>query len=182
MRCEFLRRIHFTGGPASGKTTAARRVSAGLGLPLFELDQVLGDADSDVERIRSENRVSGLAAQPAWVSEGVYFDWAQPLLERAEIVVWLDVSWRVASYRIIVRHLKAELRRSNQYPGWRQLKRFWTWSYRYYHDSPPHTLNEYGAPLTRSRALEELKQYGAKLVVCRTMREVSRLLLNGASR
>ena len=175
------RRIHFTGGPASGKTTAARRVSAKLGLPLFELDQVLRDADDDVERIRSENRVSGIAGQTTWVSDGVYFDWAQPLLERADMVVWLDVSWRVAAYRIIVRHLKADIRRNNRYPGWRKLMKFWTWSYRYYHDSHPHTLNDYGAPLTRSRALEELRQYGEKLVVCHTMREVSRTLLNGGS-
>ena len=175
------RRIHFTGGPASGKTTVARRVSAGLGLPLFELDQVLRDADDDVERVRSENRVSGIAGQPAWVSEGVYFDWTRPLLERADMIVWLGVSWRVASYRIIVRHLKADIRRSNQYPGWRKLKKFWTWSYRYYHDSHAHTLNEWGAPLTRSHALKELRRYGNKLVVCRTMREVSRTLLSGDS-
>ena len=56
--------------------------------------------------------------------EGVYFDWAQPLLERADLVIWLDVSRRVAACRIIVRHLKADPTRSNQYPGWRQLKKF----------------------------------------------------------
>lgn len=146
---------------------------------MFELDTVLRDADDDVER--SKKRVSGIAGQPAWVSEGAYLGWARPLFERADIVVWLDVSWRVASYRIIARHLKAELSRSNQHPGWRRLKAFWTWSYRYYHDSHAHTLNKWGVPLTRSHALEELRQYREKLVVCRTMREVSRTLLNGDS-
>ncbi len=97
------------------------------------------------------------------------------------MIVWLGVSWRVASYRIIVRHLKADIRRSNQYPGWSKLKKFWTWSYHYYHDSHAHTLNEWGAPLTRSHALEELKPYEEKLVVCRSMREVSRTLLSGDS-
>ena len=174
-----MRRIHFAGGPASGKSTAARRVSAELGLPLIELDTVLRDADDDVER--GENRASALAGQRAWVSEGAYLGWAQPLLERADIVLWLDVPWRVASYRIIARHLKADLSRNNQYPGWRRLKKFWTWSYRYYHDSHPQTLNKWGVPLTRSHALQELRQYGDKLVVCRTMREVSRTLLSGDS-
>jgi hypothetical protein len=125
-----------------------------------------------MERLRLENRAGIAADHDAWVSEGAYFDWALPLLERAEIVVWLDLPWSVACYRILVRYLKAELARENQYHGLGRLREFWTWSYRYYHDTNPHSLNPWGVPRTRSRAVEELSRYERKLVVCRSKREV----------
>lgn len=165
-------RIHLTGGPGSGKTTAARRIANGLSVPFHELDQILIDSDGDMERLRRENRAGVVADRDAWVSEGAYFDWARPLLDRAEMVVWLDLPWSVACYRIFVRYLKAELARENQYPGLRRLGTFWMWSYRYYHDTNSHSLNSWGVPRTRSRAVEELSQYEQKLVVCRSKLDV----------
>ena len=164
-------RIHITGGPGSGKTTAGKRIASGLSVPFFELDQVLLSIEN-MERSHWEDRARTMAHQDAWVSDGAYFDWAQPLLERAELVLWLDLPWSVACYRILVRHLKAELKRQNQYPGWRRLGTFWTWSYRYYRDANPHSLNPWGVPRTRSRAVEELSRYEQKLVVCRSKRAV----------
>lgn len=169
-------RIHITGGPGSGKTTAACRIASGLSVPFYELDQILIDSGGDMARLRREDRAGIVADQGAWVSEGAFFDWARPLLERAELVVWLDLPWRVACYRILVRYLKAELARENQHPGLRRLRRFWTWSYRYYHDTHPHTLNPEGVPLTRARAVEELSRYEQKLVVCQSKRAVDLLV------
>lgn len=171
-----IQRIQITGGPGSGKTTAARRIAEGLHLPFheldLELDQILNDSGGDMERSHWEDRARTMADQEAWVSDGAYLDWVRPLLERAELVLWLDPPWRVACFRILVRHLKAELKRQNQYPGWRRLATFWTWSYRYYRDANPHSLNPWGVPLTRSLAVEELRQYERKLVVCRSKHDV----------
>jgi adenylate kinase family enzyme len=171
-----IQRIHITGGPGSGKTTAARRIAEGLNLPFHELDQeldqILNDSGGDMERSHWEDRARTMADQGAWVSDGAYLDWVRPFLERAELVLWLDPPWRVACFRILVRHLKAELKRQNQYPGWRRLGTFWRWSYRYYRDANPHSLNPWGVPLTRSLAVEELSQYERKLVVCRSKHDV----------
>lgn len=169
-------RIHVTGGPGSGKTTAARRIARGLSVPFYELDQILIESGGDMARLRREDRAGIVADQEVWVSEGAFFDWARPLLERAQLVVWLDLPWRVASYRILVRYLKAELAKENQYPGLRRLREFWMWSYRYYHDAHPHALNQQGVPLTRARAVEELRRYEQKLVVCQSKRDVDLLV------
>src|SRR5438874_4167495 len=132
-----LQRIHISGGPGSGKTTAGRRIANALHLPFHELDQILIDSGWDMARAIQENAAGVIADEDAWLSEGAYFGWARPLLDRAELVVWLDVPWRIASYRIITRYAKAEIARSNQHHGLRRLKNFWTWSRGYYRDTNP---------------------------------------------
>jgi adenylate kinase family enzyme len=171
-----LQRIHITGGPGSGKTTAGRGIASKLNLPFHELDQILIGMNWDMARAVDENTAGAIADQDAWLTEGAYFGWAQPLLDRAALVVLLDPPWRVASYRIITRYFKAELSRNNQHHGLRRLKDFWAWSRRYYRDTNRHTLNDEGVPRTRARALEELSPYREKLRICRSKRDVDRLL------
>src|SRR2546421_10976477 len=115
-----LQRVHITGGPGSGKTTVGRRIASELHLPFQELDQILIDMGWDMERAVEENTASAIADHDAWLSEGAYFGWAQPLLDRAELIVLLDLPWRVASHRIINRYVKAELAGSNQHHGLRR--------------------------------------------------------------
>src|SRR5205823_4693127 len=148
-----LQRLHTTGGPGSGKPTAGRRIATELHLPFHELDQILIDMGWDMARAVEENTADAIATGDAWLSEGAYFGWAQPLVDRAELVVLLDLPWRVASYRIITRYFKAELARSNQHHGLRRLKSFWTWSRRYYRDTNAPTLNSEGVPRTRARTI-----------------------------
>ena len=112
----------------------------------------------------------------AWVAEGAYLGWAEPLLRQAELVVWMDISWRVASYRIISRHIKATLARNNRFPGWRRLYRFWRWSGRYYSDQNPPGLNSYGVPDTKATADERLVPYKDRLVVCRSQKNAEMLV------
>lgn len=56
-------------------------------------------------------------AKDTWIARGAYLDWVEPLLLEADLVVWLDVPWRVASYRIIFRHVRATTARKNRFPG-----------------------------------------------------------------
>src|SRR5690606_31109564 len=83
------------------------------------------------------------AAGDYWISEGSNVLVAGPLFERADTIVVLYTSWRVASYRILARHFKAELARNNRFPGLRNLYRFWRWSSRYYANAHPEGLNEW---------------------------------------
>ncbi len=118
----------------------------------------------------------GIIEADAWVSEGAYMSWAAPLFDAADLIVWMDVSWRVASYRIVKRHVMAELARNNRFPGWRRLYRFWRWSSAYYANRNPHRLNDYGVPNTRALAAELLRPYEGKLVVCRTNQDIATVL------
>jgi adenylate kinase family enzyme len=176
-------RIHFTGGPGSGKTTAAKLLAARLGVSHYDWDTVAIAFDKtlprplDPERLlgRMDEKVAEVIAEESWISDGSYLGWASPLFDAADLVVRMDVPWRVASYRILSRHIKADLARNNRFPGWRALYRFWRWSGRYYNDRNPSGLNIWGTPESRSTLLEFLQPYMHKTVVCRTSADVKAL-------
>ena len=177
-------RIHITGGPGGGKSTLAKRLAAILDAPVYDLDGLSLAAGYELARPVTAEAVialmtpqaEALAQQPRWVSEGAYLDWTRPLFERADLVVWMDVPWRVASYRILTRHLKASVARNNRFPGLGNLYRFWRWSSRYYAGANVHGLNVYGTPETRSRLIEELSRHESKLVPCHSQAEIEGLL------
>lgn len=175
-----MTRIHITGGPGSGKTRLANLLATRLGLELLELDgQALShvalldgaiDHPALIEARRAE--AFAFATKEAWISEGSNIAVAQPLLERAEVVVVLYCPWHVASYRILTRHAKASIARNNRFPGLRRLYRFWRWSRRYYANTNPDGLNEWGTPNTGLALETELRPYSAKLTRCRSPRDI----------
>lgn len=168
-------RIHVTGGPGSGKTRLAKRIADERGIPMHDLDGLLLTHD-DVGPLDASGDVGRLVDMPQWVSEGVYVTWSRPFLDAADVIVWLDPPWRVASYRILSRHLRLELARKNRFPGWRRLYHFWRWSARFYANTNEPTVNRYGAPNTCSALEAGLEPYRAKLIVCRTNEQIEALV------
>ncbi len=173
-------RIHITGGPGTGKTTLARALAAQLAVDHFELDgQALTHVAAqggivDFETLAA-NRVAEsarIAAGNSWISEGSNVVAARPFLELAEVIVVLYSPWRVASYRILLRHLKANLSGNNRFPGIGNLYRFWRWSARYHKNRNEHGLNDWGTPTTQIALEEALQPYESKLVRCATGAEI----------
>lgn len=78
----------------------------------------------------------------------------------------MGVPWRVASRRILLRHVRAELARDNRFPGWGNLFRFWLWSARYYHNRNQPGLNDYGTPNTIATLGEALMQFEDRVLCC----------------
>ena len=179
-----MRRIHITGGPGSGKTTFATRLAGELAVPVLKLDSLAFEREADraaVDDIATivsglADNVVAIAASESWVAEGTYVTWTKPLFERADVVVWLDVSWRPAAFRILKRHVLAELRRSNPFPGWMRLARFWLWSRRYYANTNPKAHNPWGTPETRTYLQQFLSAYPEKLIVCRNQTDLDRVV------
>lgn len=68
------------------------------------LERAIGDVES---KLSSNN----------WIAEGMYHGWTDRLIYGADVVVWLDPAWPVAVWRAFYRHLRAELRRDNRFPG-----------------------------------------------------------------
>jgi adenylate kinase family enzyme len=186
---ETMRRIHIIGGSGSGKTTLACRMAVRLGIPVYHLDEIYFGSDIYLKNNGETHRpldmrladVSRIAAQSAWITEGNYLWWTEELLRRADMIIWLDIPWRVAAWRIIVRQIRKGLTNPTHQPIGHKLYRFIGFVYRqskYYLSSTlaeRDTLNDDSAKNYVTTA-EYLASYIDKLVHCCSSPEVEAFL------
>ncbi len=141
-----MAKIHILGGSGSGKTTLARQVSSLLRVPHYDLDAI------GMEKgLVTEEDAFAIAAQPAWVSEGVYLIFTEPLLYAADTIVLLEVSWPVAVWRIIRRHITRSLHGTNPYPGLNGIKAL----YQLLKYPLRYSLNRVGTDATLAKCMRE---------------------------
>src|SRR5262245_12427418 len=96
-------RIHVVGGPGSGKTYVADLLGPHFSVPVCHLDYEWIDRertgllpeDLSGKLANMSSLVEEIAMRPAWVSEGAFLGWAEPLLQSADIVIWMRVPWHV---------------------------------------------------------------------------------------
>jgi len=178
-------KIHILGGPGSGKTTLGEYLSSRFHIPHYELDQ-LGRKNGMRSAAYVEDAFA-LVEQPGWVTEGIDLIWIDPLLHQADVIGLLEVSWPVAAWRIISRHIAKSLRGTNPYPGIKSLSLFLKNERDYYlnkcsadtAESIDRYLEEHGEraePPDAERLLARLDKYGAEIVLAPTAEFVHRYL------
>ena len=88
------RRILVAGSSGSGKSTLARKVSERLGLPYTETDSLYhGPGWTVRESFRAD--VDAVTSGAAWVMEWQGSAARQLMIDRAEVMLWLDLpTWR----------------------------------------------------------------------------------------
>jgi len=123
-------KIHIIGGPGSGKTTLAAALSSRFQISHYDLD-LIGRKNGMDDEAYVEDALA-IAGQPGWVTENIGLVWIDPLLQRADYIVLLEVSWPVAAYRIIRRHVTKSLQGTNLYPGIKSLFLFLQGTREYY--------------------------------------------------
>lgn len=101
------KKIFIFGGPAVGKTTAAKRISKKYDFPLISLDKIMYDGnkkreESEMSRILKKN----LASYKSWVIEGGSIGWSDQLFKESDVVIILEASLPTCLYRIIRRYIK----------------------------------------------------------------------------
>lgn len=163
------RRVVVAGVTGSGKTTLAGRIAELLGLPHTEIDALFHGAGW-TPRPEFLGDVRALVAGDAWVTEWQY-DAARPLLnERAELMVWLDLPFRITLRRVIRRTVRRRVRREELWNGNQEgpLWRFFTdnehivrWSIRTRHINRERipALARRGLPVVRLRSTREVERW-----------------------
>ena len=108
-----------------GKTTLGRELARRLDVPFHELDALHhGPGWTEATAAELRARVEPLLAGEGWVVDGAYRSKLGDLvLERADVVVWLDLPRRVWLPRLLRRTLQRVVRREELWNGNRETLR-----------------------------------------------------------
>ena len=112
--CEDIMKIHIIGGPGSGKTFLAEKLSKELGISHFDLDDLQWDnksASYGVKRSPDERDrlLNDVLSHNDWIIEGVYYAWCQQCFADADRIYVLNVPRYKYRYRIIRRFVRRKL-------------------------------------------------------------------------
>ena len=107
-------KIHIIGGPGSGKTFLAEKLSKELGISHFDLDDLQWDnksASYGVKRSPGERDrlLNEVLSHNDWIIEGVYYAWCQQCFADADRIYVLNVPRYKYRYRIIRRFVRRKL-------------------------------------------------------------------------
>jgi len=109
-------RVLVAGTSGSGKTTLAARIAAVLGVEHVEIDSLFhGPAWTPRPSFQAD--VHRFAAGPRWVTEWQYDSVRAYLAERADLLVWLDLSRALVMRQVVRRTLVRRLRRQSLWNG-----------------------------------------------------------------
>lgn len=128
------KKIHIIGSVGSGKTTLVRSLSARYNLPHHELDNVVWQRldTGDIRRSEKERDeyLKSIVKTDSWIIEGVHYEWVAESFENAEMIIFLDVSYRKRKYRIIRRFIlqKLGLERANYAPTLKIFRKMFVWN------------------------------------------------------
>ena len=154
-------KAHVLGISGSGKTSLSRWISARSGVPAYELDWIVYNGAGERPEAEIVRHLEDVRRLDGWVTEGAYTEpWLKPLLDDADVIIWLDVPWQTCVLRMLKRHIRAELARNNRHRGWRKLARFLDYTRR-------------TAPRQRADAAKLLAPYAANVVRCRSSRDLA---------
>ena len=120
------RRVLVAGTSGAGKTTLAARLAALLDLPHTEIDGLF-HGPGWTPRAEFLDDVRTLVAGERWVTEWQYRTARPLLLERAELLVWLDLPPRVRMTQVVRRTMRRRRRRTVLWNGNVEppLRTFW---------------------------------------------------------
>lgn len=178
-RMRTISRVHVAGGSGTGKTTLARDLAQLLGVEMYELD-TFGYRGGAGERVPLHERlqlVASVASGPSWVTEGMFLWWIDELLKRADLIVWLDLPWRTATFRLMKRYMRDQLSGEDRHGGWIFKVRY-LWAIRgdYFQGilEFPRTLDDDYA-LSRPTTANHLLSFKTKVAWCRSPIDVENL-------
>ena len=161
-------KIHIIGSVGSGKSTLAKALSARLTLPLHELDNIvwIRSEHGDIRRSDEERNeyLTQVVNSEAWIIEGAHHKWVLPSFEKADVIIFLDTSYRRRVYRIIRRFMlqKIGMEKANYNPTLQMFLKMFVWNAQFEYQS-------------KREILDVLRQYPEKLLFLKGNSGVTRL-------
>lgn len=110
------RRFVVAGASGSGKTTLSQTIANAFDLPTVQLDQ-LYHGSNWVARPSFVADVDSFTSTPAWVVEWQYTAVQPMLLDRCDVLIWLDHTRATVMRRVIARTLRRRLHRQQLWNG-----------------------------------------------------------------
>lgn len=134
-----MQRVMIIGQPGSGKSTLARHLGDKTFLPVIHVDRIHWKSGW-VERDKVEKTRMALdeIAKPAWIFEGGHSTTWPQRLDRADMLIWLDLSLGLRARRVLWRTLRHFGRTRPDLPEGcpEQFSlEFWLWIWRTRHSS-----------------------------------------------
>jgi adenylate kinase family enzyme len=109
-------RVLVAGVSGAGKSTLADTIAGITGAPRIEIDSLF-HGPGWVPRPQFVAEVTALAGQDAWVIEWQYSAVRPLLVERAEMMVWLDLPTSVVMWRVIRRTIRRRIKHIELWNG-----------------------------------------------------------------
>jgi adenylate kinase family enzyme len=133
-----VEKIHIIGGPGSGKSYIATKLSKMLGLPMHELDNFFWDHESEyfgsqTPAAKRAEKLSNVFAQEKWIIEGVYYSWLEESFRQADYIFVLKTNVYVRDWRIVKRFIlrKVKLASSQRKENLKTLVDLLKWNHSY---------------------------------------------------
>lgn len=158
-------KIHIIGSVGSGKTTLARELSSQLHIPYYELDNVVWrrTKNGDVRNTPKERdeQLYNIVHSSAWIIEGAHHKWVSQSFQKADLIIFLDVSVSKRKGRIIKRFILQllNLETANYKPTFEMFMKMFKWTNDFEKSSKKEILNM-------------LRQHKDKLVILKDNTEI----------
>lgn len=165
-------RIHIIGGPGSGKSYIAAKLSKQFDVTAYDLDDFFWDRAALKYGIRADSterdrRFASIVSQDGWIIEGAYYQWLAPSFDAAHMILALTPSVWVRHWRVFRRFI---LRKLGRIPSKREsladLWRLLRWSHAY---DANHLVHARKFVIERGRNLIDCKTFNDVLAVTKKL-------------
>jgi adenylate kinase family enzyme len=108
------RKIHIIGGPGSGKSYIAKKLSILYNIKAYDLDDLFWErhANDYGTKARDEDRnnaLNNILKLESWIVEGVYYRWVEQAFNDADLIIILTTPKWIRHFRISRRFIRRKL-------------------------------------------------------------------------